>query len=193
MSSSRLSAGGGCEWFQGMLHPPRHLPGRRRLEPEHRWWQPALGIADLEMEKLPRSEESENGIRANIASFTRHHPNVMMTKAKISGNYANSTLAQTESIRLGFEEAIMLDPQGYVAECTGENLFLVRKGKIITPPVAAILEGITRDSLITLAKDLGFEVIEDHDLPRPALHRRRGLRLRDGCGGRLPCARSITA
>jgi branched-chain amino acid aminotransferase len=84
----------------------------------------------------------------------------MMTKAKIGGNYANSALAKTESVRLGFDEAIMLDPQGYVAECTGENIFVVRHGKIFTPPTTTILEGITRDSLIAIARDLGYEVTE---------------------------------
>ena len=103
----------------------------------------------------------ERGVRANVSSFTRHHANVMMTKAKVSGNYANSVLAKTESLRLGFEEAILLDPQGYVAECTGENLFLVRRGALITPPAAAILEGITRDSLIVLARALGLKVVEE--------------------------------
>jgi len=73
------------------------------------------------------------------SALLRHHPNVMMTKAKISGNYANSFLAKTESVRLGFDEAIMLDPQGYVAECTGENIFTVRNGMIYTPPTSAIL------------------------------------------------------
>ena len=84
----------------------------------------------------------------------------MMTKAKISGNYANSILAKTESMRLGFDEAIMLDPQGYVAECTGENLFVIRDGKIITPSTAPVLEGITRQSIFMIAKDLGYEVLE---------------------------------
>jgi branched-chain amino acid aminotransferase len=106
------------------------------------------------------SDALEKGVRANVASFTRHHINVMMTKAKISGNYANSILAKTESVRLGFNEAIMLDPQGYVAECTGENLFLVRNGKIYTPSTATVLEGITRDAIITLATDLGIPIIE---------------------------------
>jgi len=119
-----------------------------------------VGIAVWEWTNYLGTEALANGIRANIASFTRHHPNVMMTKAKITGNYANSVLAKTESMRLGFEEAIMLDPQGYVAECTGENLFLVRDRKIYTPPAAAILEGITRDALMTLARDLGYEVME---------------------------------
>jgi branched-chain amino acid aminotransferase len=120
----------------------------------------ALGIAVWEWKNYLGDEALELGIRANITSFTRHHPNIMMTKAKISGNYANSVLAKTESMRLGFDEAIMLDPQGYVAECTGENLFLVRQGVIYTPPAAAILEGITRDAILTLAGDLGYTTVE---------------------------------
>ena len=120
----------------------------------------SVGIAAWEWKNYLGPEALEQGIRANIASFTRHHPNVMMTKAKITGNYANSALAKTESVRLGFEEAIMLDPQGYVAECTGENLFVVRGGAIYSPIVAPVLEGITRDSLITLARDLGYAVLE---------------------------------
>ncbi|MGE5221264.1 MAG: branched-chain amino acid transaminase [Omnitrophica WOR_2 bacterium] len=120
----------------------------------------AVGIATWEWSNYLGEESLEKGIRANISSFTRHHPNVMLTKAKIVGNYANSTLAKTESMRLGFDEAIMLDPQGYVAECTGENIFIVRGGKIYTPPTMAILEGITRASLITLAQDMGYEVME---------------------------------
>jgi len=122
--------------------------------------KPHLGIATWAWGAYLGEAAIEAGIRANISSYTRHHINVMMTKAKISGNYANSALAKTESVRLGFDEAIMLDPQGYVAECTGENIFLVRNGKIFTPPTTTILEGITRDSLITIARDLGFEVSE---------------------------------
>jgi branched-chain amino acid aminotransferase len=119
-----------------------------------------FGIAAWEWTAYLGAEALEQGIRANVSSFTRHHPNVSMTKAKISGNYANSALAKTESVRLGFDEAIMLDPYGFVAECTGENLFLVRGGAIVTPPSSTILEGITRDSLITIARDLGLEVSE---------------------------------
>jgi branched-chain amino acid aminotransferase len=122
--------------------------------------KPSLAIAVWEWANYLGEEALTKGIRANISSFTRHHPNVMMTKAKISGNYANSFLAKTESQRLGFEEAIMLDPQGYIAECTGENLFLVRDGKVITPSTAPILEGITRHSIFTIANDLGYEVSE---------------------------------
>jgi branched-chain amino acid aminotransferase len=119
-----------------------------------------VGIAVWEWGKYLGAEALERGVRANISSFTRHHPNVMMTKAKITGNYANSIFAKTESVRLGFDEAIMLDPQGYVAECTGENIFAVRKGRVYTPPTSPILEGITRDSLITIANDLGYSVTE---------------------------------
>ena len=119
-----------------------------------------VGISVWEWKNYLGEEALEKGIRANIASFTRHHPNVMMTKAKITGNYANSVLAKTESARLGFDEAVMLDPQGYVAECTGENLFIVRHGVIYTPGTGAVLEGITRDAVITLAQDLGCEVKE---------------------------------
>lgn len=122
--------------------------------------KPTLGISVWEWKNYLGEEALAQGIRANITSFTRHHPNVMMTKAKISGNYANSVLAKTESMRLGFDEAIMLDPQGYVAECTGENLFLVKNGVIYTPSTATVLEGITRDAIIILAGDLGYPVVE---------------------------------
>jgi branched-chain amino acid aminotransferase len=117
-------------------------------------------VAAWEWSNYLGEEALANGIRANISSFTRHHPNVAMTKSKVAGNYVNSMLAKTESERLGFQEAIMLDPQGYVAECTGENLFLVKNGQIITPSTAPILEGITRETLATIAADLGYELIE---------------------------------
>jgi branched-chain amino acid aminotransferase len=122
--------------------------------------KPSLAIATWEWANYLGEEALAKGIRANISSYTRHHPNVTMTKAKISGNYANSILAKTESMRLGFEEAILLDPQVYVAECTGENLFLVRSGKVVTPSTAPVLEGITRHSIFTIATDLGYEVVE---------------------------------
>jgi len=122
--------------------------------------KPSLAIAVWIWANYLGEEALEKGIRANISSFTRHHPNVSMTKAKITGNYSNSFLAKTESMRLGFDEAIMLDPQGYIAECTGENLFIVRNGKVITPTTAPVLEGITRDSIFVIAKDLGYETLE---------------------------------
>ena len=120
----------------------------------------ALAIAVWQWSNYLGEEAMAKGIRANISSFTRHHPNVSMTKAKIAGNYVNSFLAKTESERLGFQEAIMLDPQGYIAECTGENLFVVRRGKLITPSTAPVLEGITRHTIHTIAKDLGYDVLE---------------------------------
>ena len=122
--------------------------------------KPALMIAVWEWKNYLGEEALAKGIRANISSYTRHHPNVSMTKAKIAGNYVNSILAKTESVRLGFEEAIMLDPQGYIAECTGENLFMVRRGKLVTPSTAPVLEGITRHTVHTIAKDLGYDVLE---------------------------------
>jgi branched-chain amino acid aminotransferase len=123
-------------------------------------YSPKVGIAVWDMGIYLGEEAMKAGIRANVSSFTRHHPNVMMTKAKSTGNYTNSIFAKTDSVRLGFEEAIMLDPQGYVGECTGENLFMVRKGKVITPFTASVLEGITRDSILTLCGDLGIVVLE---------------------------------
>lgn len=122
--------------------------------------KPSLAIAVWEWGNYLGEEALAKGIRANISSFTRHHPNVSMTKSKVAGNYANSFLAKTESERLGFQEAIMLDPQGYIAECTGENLFMVRHGKIVTPSTAPVLEGITRHTIHTIAQDLGYRILE---------------------------------
>ncbi len=122
--------------------------------------KPSLMIAVWQWNNYLGDDAKEKGIRANISSFTRHHVNVSMTKAKIAGNYANSILAKTESERMGFQEAIMHDPQGFVGECTGENLFVVRGDKIYTPSTAPVLEGITRHSITTIANDLDYKVIE---------------------------------
>jgi branched-chain amino acid aminotransferase len=101
------------------------------------------------------------GIRAKVSSFTRHHPNILMTKTKTCGNYVNSILAKLEVTTDGYDEAIMLDPDGYIGEGTGENIFIVRKGVLRTPPLTSILPGITRDCVITIARDLGFAVQEE--------------------------------
>ena len=122
--------------------------------------RPHVGIAAWPWKDYHGAGTHLQGIRVNVSSYTRHHPNVMPTKAKVAGDYVNSFLAKTESIRLGFDDAVLLDPQGYVAECTGENLFLVRRGRLITPPLSAVLEGITRDSVMTLARDAGLDVVE---------------------------------
>ncbi|OGL40719.1 MAG: branched chain amino acid aminotransferase [Candidatus Schekmanbacteria bacterium GWA2_38_11] len=102
----------------------------------------------------------EKGIRVKISSFQRHHVNISMTKAKICGNYVNSQLAKIEAIENGYDEALMLDAQGQVAEGSGENIFIVKNGIIKTTPILSILAGITRDSVIQIAKDEGIEVKE---------------------------------
>ncbi len=109
------------------------------------------------------------GIRVKVSSFTRHHPNASMTRAKISGNYVNSILAKREVKLDGYDEAIMLDPDGLVAEGTGENVFIVRKGQIKTPPLTSILEGITRHSVMQLACERNMPVIEER-FTRDALY-----------------------
>lgn len=124
-------------------------------------FHPKVGISAWEWGTYLGEEALERGTRLMVSSFTRHHINVSMTKAKITGNYANSALAKTLAVRSGFDEAVMLDPQGYVAECSGENLFMVRDGVVYTPPRATILEGITRAAVITLARDLGYPVVEE--------------------------------
>jgi branched-chain amino acid aminotransferase len=106
-------------------------------------------------------EGLKNGIRAKISSYTRHHVNVMMTKSKAAGNYINSVLAKSEVKNSGYDEAVMLDAEGYVSEASGENVFIVRDGKIKTTPLTSILPGITRDSIITIARAKGYEVIEE--------------------------------
>lgn len=102
-----------------------------------------------------------NGMRACVSSFTRHHVNVSMTRGKISGYYVNSIFAKREAKANGYDEAILLDPEGYVSEGTGENIFLVRKGRIKTTPLTSILEGITRNSVIDLAREQGIAVTEE--------------------------------
>lgn len=107
------------------------------------------------------AEALEKGIRIKTSTFTRHHVNVMMTKAKTCGNYVNSVLAKREALADGYHEALMLDAEGYVSEATGENIFMVRNGVVKTPPLGSILAGITRETLMILAEDLGYTVIED--------------------------------
>jgi len=105
-------------------------------------------------------EGLRHGIRAKTSSFIRHHVNIMMTMTKTVGNYVNSILAKREAIQSGYDEAIMLDTEGYVAEASGENIFIVKDGRIKTPPLTSVLPGITRASIITLAQDMGMAVKE---------------------------------
>ncbi len=107
-------------------------------------------------------EGMAKGIRCCTSSFTRHHVNIAMTKAKVCGNYVNSQLAKIEAIENGFDEALMLDVDGTVSEGTGENLFIVRNGVLKTPPLSGVLEGITRDCVITLAEEIGVKVVESN-------------------------------
>jgi branched-chain amino acid aminotransferase len=105
-------------------------------------------------------EAMNRGIRVATSSYTRHHVNITMCKAKANGNYINSILALREALDAGFEEALLLDNEGYVAEGSGENVFLVRNGVLYTPELTSCLEGITRDSIIRIAEDQGFTVKE---------------------------------
>ena len=106
-------------------------------------------------------EGTTKGVRLGISSWQRHDPNAMPPAAKGTGMYVNSSLAKIEAIKSGYDEAILLNPQGYVSECTGENIFLVRDNVLLTPPFAAgALEGITRHTIMTIATDLGYEVRE---------------------------------
>jgi len=102
----------------------------------------------------------KQGIRVKISSFTRHHVNVGMTKAKVVGNYVNSILAKREVIAMGYDEALLLDTDGYVSEGSGENIFIVKDGILKTTPLTSVLRGITRDSVIKIAKDKGIVVLE---------------------------------
>ncbi|GAA0838134.1 MAG: branched-chain amino acid transaminase [Cupriavidus sp.] len=105
-------------------------------------------------------EGLERGIRVKTSSFTRHHVNVSLVRAKASGYYINSILANQEATGLGYDEALLLDTDGYVSEGSGENVFIVRNGVIYTPDLASCLDGITRDATLTIARDLGIEVRE---------------------------------
>jgi branched-chain amino acid aminotransferase len=105
-------------------------------------------------------EALTKGIRVKTSSFSRHHVNITMCKAKANGNYMNSILAHQEAAQDGYDEALLLDVDGFVAEGSGENVFIVRKGKLYTPDLTSALEGITRDTIVQLAKELGIEVIE---------------------------------
>jgi branched-chain amino acid aminotransferase len=122
--------------------------------------RPRVGIAVWPWTNFHAADPTA-GIRVNVSSYVRHHPNGMPTQAKVAGNYVNSFLAKTESVRLGFDDAVMLDSAGFVAECTGENLFIVRSGRIYTPPLESLLNGITRDTVMVLAKDLSLDVTEE--------------------------------
>ena len=117
-------------------------------------------IAAWEWPNYMSPEARDEGIKVRTSSYTRHHVNITMCKAKANGNYINSMLALREALDSGCEEALLLDNEGYVAEGSGENVFLVQNGKLITPELTSCLEGITRATMFSFAQELGIEVKE---------------------------------
>ncbi|MBU2786245.1 MULTISPECIES: branched-chain amino acid transaminase [Acidithiobacillus] len=105
-------------------------------------------------------EALEKGIRVKVSSFSRHHVNVHLCKAKATGNYMNSMLAQREASSCGYDEALLLDREGYVAEGSGENIFMIRDGILYTPTLTSALEGITRDTILRFAREAGIPIVE---------------------------------
>jgi branched-chain amino acid aminotransferase len=152
LRANRMSAG----YLRPLVFLGDGSMGLGAMDPQVR-----VGVAAYEWGTYLGVEGLHNGIRAKISSFTRGHLLGSVPKGKISGQYVNSVLAKREVIKAGYDEAIMLDSAGYVAEATGENIFAVIKGRLCTPPLsAAILAGITRDTVLTLAQDLGIPTAE---------------------------------
>lgn len=119
-----------------------------------------VAVAAWEWGAYLGKENMEKGIRIKTSSFTRHHPNISMTKAKANGQYINSMLALQEALTDGYDEAMLLDPEGYVAEGSGENIFIIKSDVIYTPDLTSALDGITRRTILTLANDVGLPVVE---------------------------------
>lgn len=128
-----------------------------------------VAVAAWEWNAYLGAEAAEKGIRVKTSSFNRHHVNTAMGKAKANGHYINSMMAVMEARQLGFNDALMLDTNGYVAECSTSNIFAVKSGRISTPDRTAILEGITRDTVMTLAQEYGFAV-EERRITRDELY-----------------------
>lgn len=119
-----------------------------------------VAVIAWEWGKYLGEEGMARGIRAKVSTFSRHHVNAKMTNGKTCGDYVNSILAKREALLDGYDEAVMLDTQGLVSECSGENIFVVRDGKIRTPPLGTILDGITRATVIQVARDRGMDIEE---------------------------------
>lgn len=144
---------------EGYLRPMVHL-GAEAMGLRAKDLSVNLIVAAWPWPNYMAPESREQGISVRTSSYTRHHVNITMCKAKANGNYINSILALHEALDAGCDEALMLDNEGYVAEGTGENVFIVRDGVIHTPELTSCLDGITRDSVITLAREAGFEILE---------------------------------
>lgn len=149
------------------IRPLLYMTGPLGINPDE--WCPSISIAAWAWGPYLGEKATTEGIHLMVSSFTRHHVNVMMTKAKVSGNYVNSAYAKSLAVRSGFDEALLLDAQGYVAECSGENIFMVADDVVYTPPLAPVLDGITRQSILTLAQDQGIRTQEE-DLTRDQLY-----------------------
>ncbi|MGE3296247.1 MAG: branched-chain amino acid transaminase [Porticoccaceae bacterium] len=119
-----------------------------------------VAVAAWEWPSYMSPEALEQGIRIRTSSITRHHVNITMCKAKATGNYTNSMMALREALQDGYDEALLLDPEGYVAEGSGENIFVINRGVLYTPELTSCLDGITRDTVIQLAHECGYEVRE---------------------------------
>ena len=144
---------------EGYLRPMVHL-GAEAMGLRAKDLSVNLVVAAWPWPNYMEPESREKGISVRTSSYTRHHVNITMCKAKANGNYINSILALHEALEAGCDEALMLDNEGYVAEGTGENVFIVRDGIIHTPELTSCLDGITRDSVITLAREAGYQILE---------------------------------
>jgi branched-chain amino acid aminotransferase len=131
-------------------------------------------VAAWEWPSYMDPDAARRGIKVRTSSYTRHHVNITMCKAKANGNYINSMLALREALESGAEEALLLDNEGYVAEGSGENIFIVRGGQLHTPELTSCLDGITRATIFAFARELGKDHRAPH-YPRRGLHRRRGV------------------
>ncbi|WP_297461217.1 branched-chain amino acid transaminase [Ferrovum sp.] len=144
---------------EGYIRPLVYL-GSEKMGVSPRGAQTHVAIAAWPWGAYLGEEALQQGIRVKVSSYTRHHPNITLCKAKASGNYMNSILANNEATADGYDEALLLDVEGFVAEGSGENLFMVKRGVLYTPDLSSALEGITRDSIIQLAQERGITVLE---------------------------------
>ena len=127
----------------------------------YRWPERPVVVVCIDGSDPTYTEQGlRDGIRVKTSSFARHHVNSTMCKAKATGHYFNSILALHEAESCGYDEALLLDPEGYVAEGSGENIFIVRNGKIVTPELNSALEGVTRDTIMQFIAELGLDVVE---------------------------------
>ena len=148
------------EYEQCYIRPVAYI-GKGGMGLDYRGCEVSVGIAVWFWGEYLGKGKMENGTRVKTSSFTRHHINSNMSKAKASGNYMLFQMARTDALQQGFDEALLLDANGHVAEGSVENVFIVRDGELITPPLTYILDGITRDSIIKLARDQGLTVREE--------------------------------